>query len=103
MGRLLARFPFQPEWEKKMLGGEKTCTSRTKIFGHAGDVFMAFGTKYVISKVEERSLEDIAANLYQQEGCKDPSEFIGWWNKLHPRRGWQPKQVVFVHHFRRVE
>jgi hypothetical protein len=103
MAKTIARFPFQPEWEEKMLSGEKTCTSRTKIFGLAGDRFVAFDQRYIVSKIEERSLGDIAANLYRQEGCQNPSEFIRWWNKLHPRRGFQPGLVVFVHHFRRLD
>lgn len=96
-------FPFQPEWEEKMLNGEKTCTSRTKIFGHAGDTFVAFGQRYFIIKVEEQLLDYVAYNLYRQEGCKSSSEFIDWWNRLHPRRGWQPRQMVFVHFFRRLD
>jgi hypothetical protein len=103
MGKTITRFPFQPEWEQKMLSGEKTCTSRRTVFGLAGDTFVAFGQRYLITKVEERSLEDVARNLYRQEGCQNVSEFVGWWNKLHPRRGFQLKQVVFVHHFRRLE
>jgi hypothetical protein len=60
---------------------------------------MAWGQVYIIMRIERRVLDDIAANLYKEEGCANPGEFIAWWERLHSKKGWCPEQKVWVHHF----
>ena len=99
----MINIPFMPIWRDKMIGGLKTCTSRTKRYGKAGDRFEAFGYAFELTKVEQAHLENVCAVLYGKEGCKSPKEFYDVWVKLHPRRGFVHDQLVWVHHFRRVE
>ncbi len=93
--------PFQPYWFHKILTGLKTCTSRTKRYGRSGDRFSQFGANFTILSVEKHRLYYIANNLYKEEGCDSPEEFKGVWLELHPRKGWVPTQVVWVHFFRK--
>ena len=93
--------PFQPEWEEKLLNGEKTCTSRTRKYGEPNDWFEIFGKNFRITAIVKFPLGDVAKFLYNKEGCNSPNEFRVIWSKLHPRKGWVPEQVVFTHFFRR--
>lgn len=95
--------PFQPQHEWPMILDRKTITSRTKWFGKAGDWFEAFSTRFVITYLFKYTLEGVANDFYKQEGVKSPEAFKDVWCSLHPGRGWQPKQVVFCHQFRRLE
>lgn len=100
---IIIDFPFQPEWQSRMESGQKTCTSRPRTFGRAGLCFVKWGKVYIIVRIEGRRLDDIAANLYKEEGCANPGEFIAWWERLHPKKGWCPNEVVVVHHFMLLE
>lgn len=95
--------PFKHRFTSDLMSGYKTCTSRTKQFGKAGDIFEHIGAKFVITKVETMKLNQVADNLYQQEGFNSPTEFIQMWSIIHPIKQYQPSQIVFVHHFRRLE
>lgn len=100
MSRILS-FPFAPAWREKMLQGQKICTSRTRPCGQPGDTFFQFGQEFTLTRVEQQPLEFVAVQLYEAEGCRSPREFMAIWRDLHPRRGWDPDQVVFVHHFQK--
>ena len=86
-----------------MMHGDKTCTSRNKRYGQAGDRFEAFGHTFELTKVERMRLKDVRDMLYKQEGCQSPKEFYDIWVKLHPRKGFIAEQLVWVHYFRKVE
>lgn len=86
-----------------MLGGIKTCTSRTKPYGEVGDQFTAFGAMFEIRAVERLPLFEVACSFYRQEGVESPAAFKLLWEKLHPHKGWVGHQIVVVHHFRRVD
>lgn len=98
----ISNFPFNETWRWKMLQGQKTCTSRTKVYGQPGDSFVQFGQTFTLTRVEEQSLEFVAVQLYEAEGCSSPREFMAMWRDLHPWRGWDPDQVVYVHHFQQA-
>lgn len=93
--------PLMPRWQHKMLLGLKTATSRPNKYGHAGDTFRQFGANFVILSIEKHTLGYIADNLYKEEGCDSPDEFKEVWSKLHPRKGFIPTQLVWVHFFRK--
>lgn len=95
--------PFKPHWQQKMLLGQKTCTSRTKKYGNPNDTFEQFGSNFRIVSIEKHRLDYVAYSLYKEEGCFSPEEFMREWMKLHPRAGWVPIQVVFVHFFRKED
>ena len=93
------QLPFDARWREAMMWGRKTCTSRRKRY--KGSAFDAFGLQFVIVSVELLPLSIVAEHLWAKEGCDSPEDFRAVWVKLHPRKGWQPDQEVFVHHFRR--
>ena len=94
--------PFLPEFESRMLSGEKTATTRTKKYGDGGDLFPAFGNSFQLTKVDKVYLQDVASTFYIQEGFKTQQEFCDCWIRLHPRKGYQFDQEVYLHQFKIV-
>jgi len=102
--------PFLDHMRQASINGEKTCTSRTKVYGNVGDRFVldcSAGNPreqamFEIVKIEQLRLSDVADNLYQAEGCHSHDEFTGMWRCLHPRVGFRPYQHVFVHHYKQI-
>jgi len=94
--------PFLPEWKDKMLDGIKTHTCRSKAYGKPGDRFEIFGATFELISIRQTTLADVALNYYQQEGCQTPLEFTEVWDKIHPRRKFNPDDVRWLHHFKKV-
>ena len=94
--------PFMPESEKPMLTGKKTCTTRTKRYGHAGDYFPAFGKMFVLTDVYRTVLGRVVNFAYKEEGFDSPQELIAFWNRLHPDVTYEEvrDRLVYIHHFR---
>ncbi len=94
--------PFREAMLEKVRARLKTCTSRTKRYGAPGDrlAIGAPGETVTLEKVEQRLLTWIAAFRYREEGLASPEEFRYIWAEIHPRKGWVPEQVVWVHEFR---
>jgi hypothetical protein len=91
--------PFKEHFEEAMLSGRKTWTTRSKKHGKSGDIFEIFGAKFQIIDVEQMRLGQILDH-YKQEGCKSPEEFIRIWNTIHPKKGFNPFDVYWVHFFK---
>lgn len=94
--------PFLYRFKEPMLTGRKTCTSRTRKMGDPGDVFAAFGTLFQINRVWATGLAVVKTGLWKKEGVGSPEEFENVWNQIHPRKGFDPGQVVYVHNFSQV-
>jgi len=95
------RLPFKADFKDSMLSEEKTFTSRTKRYGEIGNTFKAFGATFTIIQQFQRKLQDVADNYHKQEGFESPEEFQKVWIELHPRKGWDPEQIVWVHEFKK--
>lgn len=93
--------PFNGKFREVMLNGTKTMTSRNKKYGDPGDTFERFEAVFVIKRIQQKNLGDIAANFFIEEGCESPADFMDIWKKLHPRRGWDPDQMVWTHEFQK--
>ena len=93
--------PFRPAFKEALLSGVKTCTARTSKKGKPGDLFTAFGAVFQLMSVERVPLHEVA-DFWYQEGCTDRNHFIAVWNEIHPRVGYRPKQLVYLHQFRKV-
>ena len=91
--------PFQESWREAVLDGRKVCTSRGKRYGKPGDTFGAFGQEFELLAVARVSLEDVSQHLFRQEGCSSPEELRAIWAELHPRKGFVPEKMVYVHWF----
>jgi len=90
-------FAFLPEWEAKVLAGEKTATTRRTKHADPGDTFTAFGKKFRVVAVDRPTLQEVRALYWKDEGCASPAEFEEVWNRIHPRAGFRPMQRVFFH------
>lgn len=93
--------PFYPRFREPMLNEQKTWTSRTKKYGKPGDTFEIFDAEFVLLVVEEYPLSFVAENWYR-EGCNSKQDFIDVWNKIHPRKGYIPNWIVYVHIFKKT-
>lgn len=94
--------PFDPACREALVSGQQTVTTRRKMIGLAGSKFLAFGMVFEIVRVEPSLLEMIAANFYAQEGYPTPDAFKIGWAARHPRRGWTPGHIAYMHEIRRV-
>lgn len=97
------KIPFKEQFRQAMLSGRKTMTSRTKRYGEVEDTFDAFGATFQITDVMRCSLMLVANEYYLDEGCDSSEDFVKIWEKIHPRRGFDPNQGVYVHTFEKME
>ena len=95
--------PFLATFKEPMLAGSKTCTARTRKYGKPGDRFEAWGQTFEIREVIRVFLSTVRDQFYQFEGFAGPDDFVATWNKLHPIRGFDPEQAVYLHSFRLLE
>ncbi len=94
--------PFNPIFEKPLLSGSKTWTTRSRAHGKVGDTFTAFGATFVLDEVEWGKLRD-SADHFKDEGFTTKDDFIEFWCKIHPRIGYAPDRMYCVHKFHRLE
>lgn len=101
--------PFRDDMIYAVSLGWKCCTSRTKRYGCPGDLFLLhrkeIDMKFLceIMGVVQLPLGFVAYRLYQLEGFGDEEDFINVWNELHPKKKYNPDQLVWVHFFDKVE
>jgi hypothetical protein len=96
------KIPFLSMFKEPMISGVKTWTSRTRAFGNPGDTFKAFGRTFVIKKVSKKTLREVAEH-FREEGLSSKEELEAVWREIHPIKGFNPSQVVFVHQFNIME
>ncbi len=98
----LKYLPFREAMLALVRTGTKTVTSRTKRYGSPGDRLAVGepGETVTLIEVERLTLECVAAWRYSEEGFASPDEFKRAWCEIHPRKGWVPEQLVWVHEFR---
>ena len=94
--------PFN-DWSKERLGlSVKNAKSRNKKYGNVGDTFIVGESVYMLDLVVKLPLWFIAQELWRTEGCICDIEFMGIWEKIHPRKGWVDNQEVWYHHFKEI-
>lgn len=101
--------PFN-EWSKERLRLKtKLATTRNKRYGKIGDTFVVqwvhpnIDYEFELLAVFRLKLYDVASQLYYIEGANSPKDFRKVWEDIHPRAGWQPDKLVYVHLFRLKE
>ena len=95
----MKRLPFRPEFEEAVRSGQKTVTSRTRRYGSVGDVLdTPFGLVRLTGLYQAR-LANVRDNFWRREGVASPEEFVEIWTRLHPHKGFDPDQFVWVHEF----
>jgi len=100
-GTIMAKkkIPFKKEFNQLMLDGKKTMTSRTKKYGDRGDIFFVEDQIFTILLSFKIRVGDVANKYFKEEGFTSPEEFIKVWKEIHPRKGYDPDQMVWGHHF----
>jgi hypothetical protein len=95
--------PFREDMALAVIEEEKFCTSRNKPYGVPGDCFtVKWKDRKEICElvgVVQLPLIFVAEILYDLEGFESPTQFIYAWNDIHPRKGWTPEKLVWVHFF----
>ncbi len=96
------------EWSKdKLLKKTKLATTRTRRHGKHGDTFQVRidGSmyEYEILAVFPIKLYYVTKELYHIEGADSPLDFKKVWEDIHPKAGWTPEKIVYVHLFRMME
>lgn len=101
------RLPFMPQMVAAILAGTKTCTSRTRRYGRAGDVLESDAGPLRLTKVWRGDVASVAARRYVEEGFSSPDDFLAVWREIHPKaraQGYSPHfDRVWVHEFERVQ
>jgi hypothetical protein len=92
--------PFLPRFHDAIRLGVKTMTARTKRYGEPGDVLQSKGFQIQLLEVRRVRLGDVAERHFIEEGCEDPADFMSVWKMLHPRKGFLPDLLVWLHVFR---
>ena len=95
------QIPFKEGFKFPLLDGVKICTSRTKRMGKEGDTFWAFGQQFAIERIHHIPLAAVVP-LWKEEGCLSADDFVAVWNAIHPRKGYLPDQLVYLHWFRKL-
>jgi hypothetical protein len=94
--------PFRSFFVYKIIEGKKTCTARTRRYGAVGDVLDTVGGPIQLTEVVRKPLATVRDDYWRQEGLASPEDFERTWAALHPRRGFDPEQLVWLHRFVRV-
>lgn len=95
--------PFNAWSLRALADGKKSATTRSKPYGKPGDTFAVGDTTYALLHVEKVSLGFVADFMYREEGCASTSDFRAVWKAIHPKRGFYPNEVVWLHTFYKVE
>jgi len=93
--------PFMPDLIEASFEGRKVATTRSRMMGKPGDIFYLRGIPFEIYAVEKVELCIVAEERYQQEGFNTPQDFKKAWKHLHPVKGYDAKQKVFYHRYKR--
>jgi len=95
------KIPFMERFKEPMLNGTKTMTSRTKIYGAKGDFFEAFCHGFRLDSIDAQPFKIIELQ-WQAEGCSSKEDFLAVWKQIHPRKTFEPDELLFVHRFHRI-
>ncbi len=95
--------PFRDDMLAAIKAGRKTCTARTHRFGKPGDLLDTEGAGVVrLIGIEQVALRVVRDKHWQREGLASPEAFESIWREIHPRKGFDPDQMVWLHMFERV-
>jgi len=98
----IGSIPFKEKFRDAVLTGKKTMTSRNKKYGDVGDTFDAFGRVFILEDVYKCTLSFVKSHFWYQEGCDSPEEFVQIWEEIHPRKGYQPNQQIWLHKWKEI-
>jgi hypothetical protein len=68
-----------------------------------GDRFIVGPVECELTGVEKVQLSQVATQFYWAEGFESPDAFKTAWCEMHPLRGYDSGQEVWIHFFKVVE
>jgi hypothetical protein len=99
--------PFKHTNPQDVYSGKKTATRRTDTYGaergkRMGAVFPTYRiVDLLIVAVYDQKLGDMDEEDAKREGYESLDAFKKAWAQIHPRRGWDPEQTVWVIEWRK--
>jgi len=94
---------FLPRFHPLIRAGKKVCTARTKPMVKPRATVLVKDSdppiRIQVLEISKIRLGDVAAHFHQEEGFSTPGGVITTWKEIHPRNGYRPSQMVFLHHF----
>jgi len=94
---------FMSDSARKILEGLKTETRRRltprNLHFKAGDTFVVNGHVYRVVSTRIQRLGEMSNEEIAREGYNNREQFADDWRKLHPRKGYDPRQEVLVLRF----
>ena len=99
----MTTIPFRPIFFELMDKSIKRCTARNKRYGNVGDIFESHGRRFRITAIYTETVGRIAEHHWKEEGCRSKDHFIEVWKNIHPKKGFVPDQVVWLHWFETVK
>jgi len=100
--RAEVEIPFKDKFKEPMLSGVKIMTARTRKMAEPQERFFAFGSFFQINAVYKIPLALVANVLWKLEGCHSANDFISTWREIHPRKGYDGEQLIYLHTFKRI-
>ncbi|MBA7550574.1 hypothetical protein ES705_43093 [subsurface metagenome] len=101
------KIPFSKDMARAVLAGKKTCATRNKRYGGMGDTFeVVAALDYAtcrITNLARLTLGNVAFAFFAKEGFESPDGFKKKWVQLHPVKGFEPDQLVWLHEFEVIE
>lgn len=99
MAAVEAFLPFRPHFVSIILDGRKTKTARTKAYGAPGQILNTGFCRVRLIAVERVPLGEVERDHWRAEGLESPAHFRMVWGDIHPKRDYDPTQMVFLHTF----
>jgi hypothetical protein len=99
---IIIEIPFMKDFYNKLRYENKTATTRNKAYGEVGSIFKVNELWFEITHIIHLPLSVVKKHFFLEEGFESPDEFEKCWKKLHPMKGYDPSQNVYLHLFRRI-
>jgi hypothetical protein len=98
--------PFRDDMAYQAVWGLKTATSRNEKYGEVGDIFEVKSKgriqAFELTGVYKLSVGYVADKLFRDEGMFCRQEFIDVWKQIHPKKGFDPDQIIWTHFFMKM-
>lgn len=98
----LVRIPYKVRFRESLTHDVKVQTARFQKMGNVGDVFLAYGHRFIIDAVYKLDVETVARDFWADEGCDSEQDFRNVWREIHPKRQFISTETPYVHRFHRI-
>lgn len=96
---MFAKIPIDSRFWPRILEGSMMYHAMTRVYAQPRDHFFILGHKIFVVSVTNSTLGDLSNFGYKAQGCDSPYDFIDYWKHYHPRMGYKPEKVIYLHWF----